>query len=107
MSARWLDCIKTRFESFVDFNPVAYLAAYLPSVYIEALEPPLIDRLLILNLPFDKMLVRTSDIDEAVMNGTDIQGGRVSRGGDHVDNGTEPYDEWKCIPICHPIITCY
>jgi len=39
------------------------------------------------------MLVRTSDIDEAVMNGTDIQGGRVSRGGDHVDNGTEPYDE--------------
>ena len=44
MSA-WLDYIKTRFESFVGFNPVAYVAAYLPSVYIEALEPPLINSL--------------------------------------------------------------
>jgi len=56
MSARWLDCIKTRFESFVDFNPVAYLAAYLPSVYIEALEPPLMDRHLNQDLPFERYL---------------------------------------------------
>ena len=35
------------------FNPVAYLAAYLPSVYKKALETPLIDRLLILGLLFD------------------------------------------------------
>jgi hypothetical protein len=37
----------------VGFNPVAYLAAYLPSVYIKALETLLIDRLIILDLLFD------------------------------------------------------
>ena len=37
------------------------------------------------------MLMRTSDNDEAVMNGTDIQGGRVGRGGDRISNGIEPY----------------
>lgn len=47
------DYIKTKFEFFVGFNPVGYLAAYLPSVYIEAPEPPLIDRLLIEGLPFN------------------------------------------------------
>jgi hypothetical protein len=48
-----LDYIKTRFEPFEGFNPVAYLAAYLPSVYIKALETLLIDRLIILDLLFD------------------------------------------------------
>jgi hypothetical protein len=48
-----LDYIRTRFKPFVGFNPVAYLAAYLPSVYIKALETSLIDRLLILDLLFD------------------------------------------------------